>query len=1198
MTSVEVNETSAAGPITGRPGSSPGPAFTLHDRYDTERGEILATGVQALVRLPIDVMRWDRRRGLNTAAFISGYQGSPLGTYDSELQRQRKLLDEFHIVHNPGLNEELAATSVMGSQLSSTFASHRYDGVVGIWYGKNPGLDRACDAIRHGTFVGASSLGGVLALVGDDHAAKSSTLPSRCDVTLASLRMPVIYPGNIADVLELGMHGVALSRASGLWVGVKVVTPIADGSGTALVDPLGFAPVMPTMEVDGRPWQPTVSAALIPPASLALEQELATHRWDMAKLYLAANPLNQMVVHTPQAWLGIVAGGYGAEQVVEALRALGLSIEGAGELGIRMLKLRVTNPLDDAAVRELARETSHVLVVEDKLDFLETQVRSALYGITNPPAVLGKLDGEGRPLIPSAGTLTVDNLVEPLRRTLLLRVGSERLAPVANKVPFKLSLGPEATRTPFFCSGCPHNTSTKVPYGSLVGAGIGCHGMVSLMDNPSVGTITGLTQMGGEGAQWIGIAPFVGDRHLFQNLGDGTFFHSGQLAIQAAVAAGTTITYKLLYNAAVAMTGGQDAPGMRSVPEVTTILLAEGVRKIIITTDEPRKYRELKLPHGVDVLHRDKIIEAQEKLRAIDGVTVLIHDQQCAAEKRRDRKRGVLAPAPFRVMIDERVCEGCGDCGVQSNCLSLHPLETEFGRKTTIDQASCNIDASCLKGDCPAFITVTLPTGAFGSNEPVSGSGPRAGSQAGARARAGVCFGFGAGSGQGSRGDTSSFAASLPGPTFLRNDVTIRMPGIGGTGVVTASQMLATAAQIAGVDAHSIDQTGLSQKAGPVVSTLSLGHPVAGRIDVLLAFDPLVAVTQLNLTGLDPSASVAVVSTGIAPTGRMVGKPDKMGVDLAPIKAEIDSRTMPNRNRYLDAAHLTTGILGNAITENVFLVGVAYQDGFIPLPAGAIEKAIDLNGASVEANVAAFRWGRRWVVDRAAVEEAASVVEKASAAEEAKYHPGIDVGRFADPALAEFVAFRASDLIDYQSLSYAKRYLTLVHRCEEAERLAHGDGVFTRTVARQLHRLMAYKDEYEVARLLLEGRHRVTETFGDGARATWNLHPPTLRAMGMGRKLKMGEWTTPMLRALRRMKRLRNTPLDVFGKTDVRRTERVLIKEYVKLVEDMLVVLPTDPARATHVVGLIDQVKGFEHVKMANVGRYRERLAAEVGHSR
>jgi indolepyruvate ferredoxin oxidoreductase len=1136
--------------------AAPAPAareFTLGDRYTTVSGEILATGVQALARLPMDQMRADRRAGLDTAAFISGYQGSPLGGYDRELQSQRALLDELRIVHRPALNEELGATAVTGSQLAQTFASHRYDGVLGIWYGKSPGVDRAGDAIRHGNFAGTSRHGGVLALTGDDPACKSSTLPSRSEVTLGALGVAVLYPGTVQDVLDLGLHGVALSRASGLWVAIKVVTAVADGSGTALVDPDRIRPVVPSLEVDGRAWTPTLTGNVMTPS---LEAEVLGPRTEMALRYILENGLNRIVVDAPRPWLGIVAGGHVCEQVMEALATLGLDEGALEDAGVRVLKLGALSPFDGQSVRRLAAGTSTVLVVEDKTPNVETLVRDALYGVADRPRVLGKRDAEDRPLIPLTGALTAAGLVEPLRRVLTMVLPPERLAPSRTAAKPSFHLSPEAVRTPFFCSGCPHNTGTLVPDGSLVGAGIGCHGMVSFLGGGSRGTITGITQMGGEGSQWIGIAPFVADPHLFQNVGDGTFFHSGQLSVQAAVAADVDITFKLLYNSAVAMTGGQDATGLLPVPAVASKLLSEGVKEVVITTDEPGKYRGVPLPKGATVRHRDDIIKAQEHLRTIPGVTVLIHDQQCAAEKRRDRKRGLLPRPTFKIMIDERVCEGCGDCGVKSNCLSLQPIDTEFGRKTTIDQASCNLDVSCIKGDCPAFVTVTLAKGGSRGGRP-----------------GGVLDGT---------------EAPEPTPIIPAAGATLRMPGIGGTGVVTVSQMLAAAARMEEIPTHSVDQTGLSQKAGPVVSTISIGAPEPGRIDVLLGFDVLTSVTPANLQGLDPEASVVVASTTITPTGRMVGRVATAPLDPRPLVAELDSRSRRGANTYVDASRLTAGLLGDAVTANVFLLGVAYQAGVIPVTAASIERAIDLNGTAVDLNLQAFRWGRLWVVDPDHVERQAGLRPQAEGSTK-----GLE--DFAgDAELQRMLAVRVAELTAYQDRRYARRYLGVVRRCAEAERTAGTDGAFTRTVAHQLHRLMAYKDEYEVARLLLEGGDQVTRTFGEVDKVTWNLHPPVLRAMGLKRKLKLGPWARPALVGLRSMKRVRGTRLDPFGRAEVRRTERQLVVDYVALVDRLLPLLATDPADAARVAGLVDVVRGYEGVKMANVEAYRKMLASQL----
>ena len=1129
---------------------TPDTSFSLDDRYSLDRGEVLISGIQALVRAPLDQLRADARAGLRTTAFFSGYQGSPLGGFDRELLTHQKLLDQFRAVVRPALNEELGATAVMGSQASSTWEHRTYDGVIGVWYGKGPGLDRAGDAIRHAQFFGSSRHGGALALVGDDPSAKSSTVQSRSEGMMAHLGLPVLFPGTMQDVLDLTRHGILMSRASGLWTGIKITTAVADATGSALVDPERIQAVIPEVAYRGVPFQAVGRRDIFPPTG-ALEEEVIGARLEMVLAYVTVNRLNRMLADPDDAWLTIIAAGQTAEVVLDTFAGLGIARTDLHGLGIRILKLGAITPLEADLVRRSARGVATVLVVEDKTPYLETLVRDALYPLAERPAVIGKLDRTGSPLVTVPNTQTVEVLTEPLRRVLLERLPADRLAPRRTAVGLHLIPTAEATRTPYFCSGCPHNTGTKAPDDALVGAGIGCHGMITIMPTKGRGTIVGLTQMGGEGSQWIGISPFVSDTHLFQNIGDGTFFHSGQLAVQACNAAGVNITYKLLYNAAVAMTGGQDATGLLGVPAIATKLVAEGAKEVIITTDDPGKYHGVTLPPRTKVWHRDRIVEAQEHLRTVPGVTILIHDQQCAAEKRRDRKRGLLPTPEFRIVIDERVCEGCGDCGVQSNCLSLQPLETEFGRKTVIDQASCNLDTSCVKGDCPAFITVKPSKDAARTKR------------------------------------ASAPVDRLTEPNrVVPAAATIRMPGIGGTGVVTVAQVLAAAAKIDGVDAKVLDQTGLSQKAGPVVSTVTIGDAVPGQIDLLLALDLLVAVTPANVVGVSDDVSVVVASTSITPTGRMVGKVATAKVEAARYLMELEGRSRAALNRYADASHLTVGLLGSAVTANVFMLGVAFQAGALPLTAGAIERAIELNGTAVTANIEAFRWGRLHVIDPMAVEAAAGVVHQAPPDVR-----GLDA--FADDAeLQRLVAVRRAELVDYQDRKLAGRYVAAVGKAWAAEQAAGGDGSFSRTVAFQLHRVMAYKDEYEVARLLLGSRERVERSFGAVDTMVWNLHPPMLRAMGMQRKLHLGGWSRPALVTLKSMKRVRGTVLDLPGHSKMRRAERELATDYAALVERLTGLLRTDHAKAVEVAGLVDMVRGYEDVKLANLDAYRTALAA------
>lgn len=1140
--------------------------FRLSDRYRATTGEVLLTGVQALVRAPIDQVRRDRTAGHNTAAFVSGYQGSPLGGYDRELLAQHDLCSEYGVVVRPGLNEESGATAVAGSQLVQTLRTVNRDGVSGYWYGKGPGLDRAVDALRHANFAGTSPLGGVLMLVGDDPACKSSTLPSRCDPIVASLGMALLEPGTMQDVLDLAVHGIAMSRASGLWTGLKIITPVADGSGLASVDGERLSPIVPLLEVNGAPWKSKLWPVTLAPMSLAMEAEVFGPRHDMARAYMQANHLNQFLTDPADAWLGIIAAGHNAELVTQTLRNLGITEDQAAGLGIRILKLRAVLPRDDEAIRRLARGVKTVMVVEEKRSFIEAMVRDALYGAAQQPTVIGKLDAEQKPLIGLSGALSVEILTEPLRRVLLTTLPADKVPAPRQRRPLSLTVQPDAVRGAYFCSGCPHSTSTVVPEGSLVGLGIGCHGMVAGVENGERGEFTTITQMGGEGMHWVGMAPFSDTKHMFQNIGDGTFFHSGQLSIQAAMAAGVSVTYKILYNAAVAMTGGQDATGLLTVPQVAAKLLAEGVKKVAITTDDPDKYANIALADGVKVHHRDDIIKVQEQLRAISGVTILIHDQQCAAEKRRDRKRGILETPKTRIVIDHRVCEGCGDCGVQSNCLSLEPIETEFGRKTKIDQTSCNIDTMCLKGDCPAFVTVEPDTAPASAKRSGAGTGSRA---------------------------VDVDVTDLPSPTRIvpTLGMTIRMPGIGGTGVVTTSQVLLAAAKIEGMSASAVDQTGLSQKGGPVLSTVSLGTPSPGRVELLLAFDLLSAVTVSNVEGLDAGWTHVIANTHVSPTGKMIGKVATASLDTSGHQRELDERSGPH-NHYLDASTLTTGLLGNALTANTFIVGVAYQSGMLPLQAESIEQAIELNGASVDANRAAFRWGRRWAAAPGEVE-----ARIASHAHKKVDTRGLtDLAELGSASLVESVAIRRAELTAYQNKAYADDFVAFVRSCANEERRAGGDGSFTSVVAHQLHRVMAYKDEYEVARLLLDGgRERIEDALGKSAKSiTWNLHPPMLRSAGMKKKLKFSESTKPALAALRPMKRLRGTALDPFGRAVVRKEERALIKEYRATVEALLPTLAVNSQRATRIAGLVDHVRGFEDVKMRKLAEYRSLLAAEL----
>jgi indolepyruvate ferredoxin oxidoreductase len=1115
--------------------------YRLDDRYLRDDGRVFITGSQALARLPFEQLRADRRAGLRTAAFISGYPGSPLAGYDRDVSAAAKLAaaEGYEMVVQPGLNEELAAAAVMGSQLAMTAADCTYDGVLGVWYGKAPGLDRASDAIRHAVFAGTGANGGAVALVGDDPKAKSSTLPSSSDATLFDLHIPVLYPGDVQEAIDLGRHAVALSRACGLWTSIKVVDAVADGTGTVDLHADRIVPVMPVFEVDGVPFRPTPSGKLLTPYTLDLEREFQEVRLEIARMYGVENGLNATAVRGNDDWIGIAASGYTYRETVEALRLLGFDSDDAlRNAGIRLLRLSLPIPHDASVVRQFAAGLREVIVVEEKNPTLEWMIKDALYALNERPIVVGKTQPDGSALLPRTGTLDADTIAPRLRSRLGQRL-TDRMAPApaARRELIPLSVN----RTPYFCSGCPHNTSTKTPEGSLIGGGIGCHSMVMLMEPERVGNIIGLCAMGSEGAPWIGMSPFVETPHLFQNIGDGTLFHSGILAIRAAASSGVNITYKVLYNGAVAMTGGQDPYGQLGVPQLTRALLAEGVRQVLITTDDLDRYRDVDLPDGVKVWGRQRIIEAQELLAGVPGCTVLIHDQRCAAEKRRDRKRGKEARPAFKVLINERVCEGCGDCGDKSNCLSVQPVDTEFGRKTRIDQSSCNFDLSCMEGDCPSFATVTPGRAA----KPA----PRA---------------------------PVTVTPPTDAPAVDRQPTTIRMAGIGGTGVVTISQILGTAAMIDGYHVRGLDQTGLSQKAGTVVSDLrlSLDEPqssnkaTAGSVDVLLGFDQLAATNDSQVAAADGSHTVAIINSATTPTGSMVVHPERPFPT-----AEINERlhATAQRSTTVDASLRTRELFGDDATSNVFLLGVAVQSGVIPVRVASIERAIELNGVAVERNLASFTAGRSWTAgEQALVGSSASVdVDEASL-----------IDRLAD------------DLASYQSPRYADRFREVAQRVD-----ALGYPELTDTAMRGLHKLMAYKDEYEVARLLLlpESQEAAEAIAGPGARVTWRLHPPALRALGMNRKISLGRWSTPIMRALRAGRRVRGTWADPFRWANVRRVERAMIPEFIAALDLIIAnVNAHNLEEAVAIAALPDRVRGYEHLKMQRAEAYRAELARRL----
>lgn len=1155
------------------------PATTAHAespqvRYLSADGPEYLTGIQALVRILFDQRRMDRARGLHTAGFVSGYEGSPLAGYDIELARQRDLLAQDDIIHQPGLNEELAATAVQGSQLASARPDARYAGVFGVWYGKAAGLDRATDALRHANMMGTHPAGGVLALVGDDPAAKSSSVPSASEQALADLGIPTIYPADTQDILDLGRHALAMSRASGLWASMKLVTSVADGGGTVQVRPGSLEPVVPEVVLDGRRYQHEVTAKLLGAVPLATEVTAFGVRLRIACEYAARNHLNVVWPRGAGDRYGIVAAGKTYLDVRQALRRLGLDDRELTRHGVRVLKLGMIYPLEPGIVAEFAAGLEEIFVVEEKRRFLETAFKAQLYGQVAPPRIVGKHDDSGGLLLRQDGELDVEEITTALaaRLSAVLQLPKARDWLERRVPPQRISLPLEpVTRAPYFCSGCPHNRSTRVPEGTLVGGGIGCHAMVMLTPHAPAGDVLGAMQMGGEGAQWLGMEPFLETGHLVQNLGDGTFHHSGSLAIRAAVAARANITFKLLYNSAVAMTGGQAAVGLRTVPQLTSLLAAEGVGRIIVTTNHPGRYRRARLAQGTEVWHRDRLEEAQCTLAALPGVTVLIHDQECAAETRRRRRLEGNGGPQTRVVINERVCEGCGDCGAKSGCLSVHPVQTEYGHKARIHQSSCNGDYSCLDGNCPSFVTIRpgrrrVSDGGFGRNgrdEP------------------------------------------LPAPVAVVDaaDFAVRLTGIGGTGVVTVAKLIAAAAQLAGCYVRTLDQTGLSRKGGAVVSDLKVSRePIVrasklttGECSLYLGCDLLVAADSTNLAVTDPRRSVAVVSTAQVPTGRMVLDPEVSFPEVTGLISRIAGVTRAEPSVFVDARALAREALGDDQYANVVLLGAAFQAGALPLPLATLHRAIRLHAPAARANLRAFDLGRQ-VVARPGPAPGARLAtpDAAPAGRDLVIRLAPAMHAAASPDLTALVARRAADLVAYQDVRYAMSYVTEIGRVwqTEADRTPHCEEL-TSAVARNLHKLLAYKDAYEVARLCLDPAFaaRIASDFGPGARFAWQLRLPALRVLGVKRKVSLGPWGRPLLALLYAARRIRGTRLDWPGRAPVRRVERELAAEYRALLGELLDRLnPGNHSLAVQIAELPDVIRGYGQVKLDSVARYRRQL--------
>ncbi|MBI5068052.1 MAG: indolepyruvate ferredoxin oxidoreductase family protein [Deltaproteobacteria bacterium] len=1166
-----------------QPGA-PARAPSLDDRYLLERGPVYLTGVQALVRLAYDQARRDRAAGLRTGTFISGYPGSPLGGYDLALARTRALHGAHGIVHRPAGNEEQAATALMGTQLLDRYPHQRCDGVVGFWYGKGPGLDRAGDAIRHGNFAGVSRHGAVVVLSGEDHEAKSSTMPFAQESYFVHAGMPVLYPGTVAEFLTLGLHAAALSRYSGLWVALKLVNQLCDGGQTLEVDPARPAISLPDFTVGGRPFEKRQYHRFFPVETVETERLLHAERLPAAVAYARHNRLDRVELSGPGDRLALVAAGKSFTDLRQALSDLGLDDAALGRAGVRLVRFGMIHPLDRAFAAEALGGLPRAIVVEEKRGFLEAALRDALYALPARPEVLGKRDERGAPMLPDFGGMDADLLAQVLAPHLLPLL-PERREPIERRLAElrQAAERPAAAlqrRAPNYCSGCPHNVSLRVLPGQVAWSAPGCHVFATLMEQPER-RADATFPLGGEGLAWIGLAPFTDRQHIIQNQGDGGLFHSGYLNVRFAVAAGARMTFRILYNGAVANTGAQKPVGQKDVPTLVKLLALEGVKRIAVVARDPSAYRGVEWPAVARVHGRDEIEPVLRELEAVDGVTVFLYDGECANERRRQEKRALREPSHSFVVVNEAVCENCGHCGASSNCMSLHKVETELGEKTRIHQASCTQDRLCLTGDCPAFVTVEVEGGAR-RHPPLP--------------------------------PLDDVALPEPALPPLTGPWRALLPGVGGTGVVTVNALLCWAAFLDGREVLSFDQTGAAQKWGSVLSSLVVAPagqaPPAARIglgqaDLLLALDLMAGADRQHLARCRPDRTAAVIHSTLLPSGEMI-----RDVHLDPGAARLDEAIAavcdPARTVRVEARRLAEELLGDPMAANVIAVGVAFQAGFLPLSSRALTGAIQIDGTAVEQNLRAFRLGRVAVHDPARVAAwlapappaVADPVEREAATlggDADGYRALLAGAAGLDPESRRLLAFRAAELVRFQDLALARRYVAAVLEVAVAERERLGplaEPRVTRAVIRGLHKLLAYKDEYEVARLHLAAgmAQRAGETFTGRTRIRYQLHPPVLRALGMRRKLSLGRWIEPLLRLLVALRGLRGTALDPFGGAAVRRLERELPGWYAGLVAGALPHLePATQGRVAELLSLPEEIRGYEELKLTSAERARAR---------
>ncbi|WP_374333238.1 indolepyruvate ferredoxin oxidoreductase family protein [Aestuariivirga sp.] len=1121
---------------------------SLADLYDLSVTRLFLTGPQAILRMVLMQSERDRQAGLDTAGYVSGYRGSPVGTVDNQFVAAKKVLEPRHIVFQPGLNEDLAATACWGTQQAEMRGEGKHDGVFAVWYGKGPGVDRTGDVFRHANMAGTSPHGGVLAIAGDDHSGESSTVVHASDVALMDALIPVLAPGGVQEIIDFGLMGFAMSRHAGVWVGLKCVHDTVESSATVEAGPERARFVIPT-----EPAPPPGGLSIRPSDDRIVQEErLHMHKLPAVKAFARANGLNRIVLRGGEApTLGIVAAGKAYLDVRQALDDLGIDEVRAAKLGIRLLKIGMVWPLEESVVKAFAKGLSTIMVVEEKRSLIEAQLRDILYGEPNRPVVIGKRDAQGNTLFAPHGVLEPNQIALAIAARIQDRATSD-CASALQDASTARNQADLVARIPYFCAGCPHNSSTVLPDGARGYAGIGCHWLAQFVPGRKT---EGATHMGGEGANWIGEAPFSKRGHVFQNMGDGTYNHSGLMAIRHAVGTNTNITYKILFNDAVAMTGGQRNDGGLTVEQIAQQMRAIGVERIAVVSDEPDKYpSRAAFPAFTSFNHRSELQQVQTELMEVKGVSVLIYDQTCAAEKRRRRRKGEFPDPQKRVFINELVCEGCGDCGVQSNCVAIQPVETEFGRKRRIDQSNCNKDFSCLKGFCPSFVTVE-------GGELVKGS-------------AGPAIDV----------EKTPFPP-VPEPVLptLEKPWSILVTGIGGTGVVTIGHLLGMAAHIEGKGAALIDMVGISQKNGTVVTHIKIGatpeaisavRVARGHADLILGCDLVTSASERILAAASRAKTQAVINSHEVMPANFTHDAN-FDVQGAALTLRIAAAVKPGGFSAIDATGIAMKLMGDSIAANLFTLGFAWQKGLVPLSREAIEEAVQLNGVSVKMNLAAFAWGRRAAADEAAVR---AVI-------------GAQVEKPAE-TLDDVIARRVEFLTAYQDEAYAESYRSLVARVRSvSEPLALA-------VARNLFRLMAYKDEYEVARLYTDGSfaRKLAQQFAGDFKLTFHLAPPIARRVdgftGKPLKLQYGPWMMTALAVLARMKRLRGTPFDMFGRTAERRMERRLIADYRALVERLIA--SPECARssvALELAGLPDMIRGFGHVKQANVAKAKAREA-------